>query len=34
MTYIWAWQAAALPPWRWISSRTTLASATPRPEPP
>src|SRR5687768_5609403 len=34
MTYICAWHAAALPPWRWISSRMTLASAIPRPLPP
>src|SRR6266508_2448208 len=34
ITYICAWQAAALPPWRWISSSTTLASAIPSPEPP
>src|SRR6266508_6116124 len=34
ITYICAWQAAALPPCRWISSSTTLASAIPSPEPP
>ena len=34
MMYIWAWQAAALPPERLISSRMTAASCTPSPEPP
>ena len=34
MMYIWAWQAAALPPERLTSSRITLASRTVSPEPP
>ena len=34
MVYICAWQVAALPPWRLISSRITQASSRPRPEPP
>ena len=34
MVYIWAWQAAALPPARWISSRIAAAAEIGRPEPP
>jgi hypothetical protein len=34
MMYIWAWQAAALQPARWISSSTALAAEMPRPAPP
>ena len=34
MVYIWAWQAAAFPPERLISSRMMLASVIPSPAPP
>ena len=34
MMYIWAWQAAALPPARLISSRMSAASMMPSPPPP
>jgi hypothetical protein len=34
MTYICAWQAAALPPERLTSSRITLAAVSPSPAPP
>ena len=34
MMYIWAWQAAELPPERLTSSRMIDASAMPSPDPP
>ncbi len=34
MVYIWAWQAAPLPPERWISSSTAAAADRGRPAPP
>ena len=34
MMYIWAWQAAPLQPWRWISSRIAAAAERPSPAPP
>ena len=34
MMYIWAWQAPALQPEAWISSRITAAARSGRPEPP
>ena len=34
MMYIWAWQAAPLPPLAWTSSRIAAAAAVPRPLPP
>ena len=34
MMYIWAWQALALPPERWISSRMAAAADRVSPEPP
>ena len=34
MMYIWAWQAAALQPARWISSRMAPAAESGRPAPP
>ncbi len=34
ITYIWPWQAPALPPQRLISSRMTEASVIDRPAPP
>ena len=34
IVYIWAWQAAPLPPQAWISSRMAAASISVRPLPP
>ncbi len=34
MVYIWAWQAAPLPPERWISSSTAAAADSGSPAPP
>ena len=34
MVYIWAWQAAPLPPLAWISSRMAAAAPAPSPLPP
>ena len=33
MMYIWAWQAAPLPPLAWISSRIAAAAPVPSPLP-
>ena len=34
MMYIWAWQAAPLPPLAWTSSRIAAAAPVPSPLPP